>query len=456
MTISEIHLKQLDFFNSNITKDPNFRIKNLKKLLNLLKDNEEKLSTAIYEDFGKSPFEAYLTEYALLYSEINVAIKNLKKWTKPKKVFSDLANLPSKTYVIAEPLGTTLVIGAWNYPYQISLAPVIASMAAGNTIILKPSELANECSKILAELINKAFSNEYFYVIEGGISETTELLEQKFDKIFFTGSTPVGKIVYQAAAKNLIPVTLELGGKSPTFVFKDCDLKVTARRIVWAKYLNAGQTCVAPDYILVEKSIEKELLEALQKEIEHNYLQNDDISNNYVRIINNKNFDRLTKLIDKDKLYYGGKTNKANRYIEPSVFCNISFDDEIMKDEIFGPLLPVIAFDDLDTTIKKVKSLNKPLSCYIYTKNKAIIDKLLNEISFGGGCINDSIMHLSNPKIPFGGVGMSGIGNYHGKFGFDSFSHYKSILHKGFSFETKIKYQPYSDKKLNIIKKLLS
>ncbi|GHC62755.1 aldehyde dehydrogenase [Ulvibacter litoralis] len=443
---------QRAFFNTNETKETDFRIKQLKKLKTILKQNEDKLNTAIYEDFGKSEYETYLSELLLTYQELNDFIKKIKSWSKKKRVRTNLANFPAKSYIIPEPLGVTLVIGAWNYPIQLSLVPAITALAAGNTVVLKPSELPNKTAAVLAEIINSNFSKEYFCVVEGGIPETTALLKQKFDKIFFTGSSTVGKIVYKAAAEHLTPVTLELGGKNPTFVFADCNLKVTAQRIVWAKYLNAGQTCVAPDYILVEKSIEDAFLSEVKKEIDTRYKLTDDIKDNYLRIINEKNFDRLTAFIQPEKVYCGGITNKKNRFISPTVLTNVSFDDEIMKDEIFGPILPVIPFENLDAMIQKVKENPKPLSCYVYTKNRKVVSKLLNEISFGGGAINESIMHLTNSKLPFGGVGFSGIGSYHGEAGFRTFSHYKSILDKPFWLEPSLKYTPYTLKKLNLFK----
>jgi aldehyde dehydrogenase (NAD+) len=455
MEIREIYNKQKAFFNSNQTKSVSFRIEQLRKLKSLIKANEDLLYKAIYDDFGKSEFETYVTELSLLYHEINSFIKNIKSWSKRKRVSTGFANFPAKSYIIPEPLGVTLVIGAWNYPYQLSLLPAVTSIAAGNTVILKPSEVPAKTSEVMAKLINNHFPTDFFHVVEGGVDETTELLNYRFDKIFFTGSTAVGKIIYKAAAKHLTPVTLELGGKSPTFVLADTDINMTAKRIVWAKFLNAGQTCVAPDYILVEKSIEEKLLEALKAEIETNYKHQDDISENYLRIVNTKNFDRLNNLIPKQNIYSGGKTNREKNIISPTILNNIRFEDEIMKDEIFGPLLPVISFTDLDETIKAVKDRPKPLSCYIYSKNRRLIKKLLHELSFGGGAVNDSVMHLSNSKLPFGGVGFSGIGSYHGKSGFDTFSHYKSILDKPFWYESNMKYAPYTKKKLKIIKWLL-
>jgi aldehyde dehydrogenase (NAD+) len=455
MDIPKIVNQQKKFFNSNSTKEVNLRIETLKKLKLILKENEDKLYAAIYSDFKKSEFETYLTEISLIYNEINDSINNLKKWSKRKRVRTNLANFPAKSFIIPEPLGTILVISAWNYPILIALTPVISAIAAGNTVVLKPSEISNNTSKILSQLINSNFDARYLTVIEGGVETTTELLKQKFDKIFFTGSTNVGKIIYKAAADNLTPVTLELGGKSPTFILKDCDIKLTAKRIVWAKFLNAGQTCIAPDYLLVEKEINEQLLAALKTEIELAFPISKKINENYVQIINESHFHRLTNLIPTDKIYFGGEQNASERIIQPTLLQNISFEDLIMKEEIFGPLLPVISFDNLDDVILKVKQKEKPLALYIYSKNKKIINKILNEISFGGGAINESLVHLSNPNLPFGGVGASGIGSYHSKAGFDTFTHYKSILHKSFLFEPSIKYLPFTKLKRKILKMLL-
>jgi len=455
MDIPKIVNQQKRFFNSNSTKEVTFRIDTLKKLKLILKENEEKLYTAIYTDFKKSKFETYLTELSLIYNEMNDAIRNLKKWSKKKRVNTNLANFPAKSYIIPEPLGTVLVISAWNYPYQIALIPAISAIAAGNTVVIKPSEIPNNTSKILAELINTNFDESHLSVIEGGVETTTELLQQKWDKIFFTGSTPVGKIIYKAAAENLTPVTLELGGKSPTFVLADCNIKITAKRIVWAKFLNAGQTCIAPDYLLVEEKIKDQLLLALKKEIENAYPNNNEVQENYVQIVNEKNFNRLEQLIPTDKIYYGGETNVKNRFIQPTLLHNINFEDSIMQEEIFGPILPVISFENLEDVIEKIKEREKPLSLYIYSKDKKIIKKIIREISFGGGAINESLVHLSNPNLPFGGVGASGIGSYHSKAGFDTFTHYKSILHKSFLFEPSVKYLPFTKLKKKILKFLL-
>ncbi|MHB1196853.1 MAG: aldehyde dehydrogenase [Lutibacter sp.] len=451
--MEDIVKKQREFFNSNQTKDIDFRIQQLKKFRNILKDNESLLNDAIYADFKKSTFDTFTNELALLYNDIDEIIRNVKKWSKRKSVKTNLVNLPSKSYIIPEPLGVSLVIGAWNYPYQLSLAPAIASIGAGNTIILKPSELPNETSKLMAKLINENFDPAYFIVIEGGISETTELLKQRFDKIFFTGSVPVGKIVYQAAAKYLTPVTLELGGKSPAIITDDRHLEVTVKRLVWAKFLNAGQTCIAPDYVLVPQALEQRFLELVKKEIEK---ENFSVQNgNYIQIINTKNMSRLANLLDTEKVYYGGNYDEQSRIFEPTIMHQVNFNDKVMQEEIFGPILPVITYQTLDAAIAKIKEGEKPLSCYIFTSNNKLKNKLLNELSFGGGAINDAVMHITNSNLPFGGVGESGIGSYHGEYGFKTFSHYKGILEKLTWIEPNLKYFPHSKLKLWWIKLLL-
>lgn len=451
MNSQQLHSAQQKFFGTHQTRDVAFRIEQLKKLKSILKENEDQLFQAIKKDFGKSGFETYVSELALLYHEINTFIRKVKKWSRRKKVSTGLANFPAKSYVIPEPLGTSLVISAWNYPYQLSLVPAATAIAAGNTVILKPSEVPATTSNVLARLINDNFSQEFFAVVEGGVPETTELLELPFDKIFFTGSSTVGKIVYAAAARNLTPVTLELGGKSPTFVLPDCDLKMAAKRIVWSKFLNAGQTCIAPDYILVHQSIEQEVIDALTAELKSCGSQPDDIGKKYVQIINDKHFQRLTNLIDRDRVCYGGDVDSEARFISPTLMRNCSFEDQVMQEEIFGPILPLLTFTDLDQAIGTVNELPKPLACYVYGRDRAQIDKVLNEVSFGGGAVNESVMHISNSRLPFGGVGASGIGSYHGQAGFEAFSHFKSILDKPSWFEAPLKYPPYSEWKRRLI-----
>ena len=445
--------KQREYFNSNATKPVSFRKEQLRKFLNVLKENESFLMAAIDKDFKKSEFDTYTNELALLYGDIKEAIRHLNRWAKPKRVRTNLVNFPAKSYIIPEPLGVSLVIGAWNYPYQLSMAPVIAAMAAGNTIVLKPSELPSHTSHAMAKIVNENFDPLYFHVVEGGIPETTELLEQDFDKIFFTGSVPVGKIVYQAAAKNLTPVTLELGGKSPAFVTESCDMKMTVKRLIWGKFLNAGQTCIAPDYVLVHESVKDKFLEQAKAEIESSDFSFD--NGNYVQIINERNMQRLIDLIDTAKVYVGGESHMGARYIEPTILSDVSFNDAVMADEIFGPILPVLSYSDLGEVIKEVKNRPKPLACYVFTKDKSLKKRILREVSFGGGAINDAVMHITNSRLPFGGVGNSGIGSYHHKAGFDTFSHYKSILDKPTWFEMNLKYHPHTKSKFKWIRRIM-
>ena len=366
---------QQKFFNLNGTKNITFRIEQIRKLKRVLKENEHLLDQAIYSDFKKSSFENFTTELSLVYHDIDEAIKKLPRWAKRKRVKTNLINFPARSYIVAEPLGNILIIGAWNFPYLTSLAPVVAAMAAGNTIILKPSELSSHSSKAIHKMISDNFDNNYFAVVEGGVPETTLLLEQKFDKIFFTGSVAVGKIIYKAASKHLTPITLELGGKSPAFVSEKCNLKIVIKRLIWAKYLNSGQACTAPDYVLVHKSVKQKFLELAKKEIERSEYSFD--HGNYVQIVNEHHAQRLINLLSDKIIYCGGNYNLAERYIEPTMIENITFEDPIMQEEIFGPILPVIEYDSLDDIIKKVKSRPKPLACYVYTHDKDTKNKIL-------------------------------------------------------------------------------
>ncbi|MBN1604219.1 MAG: aldehyde dehydrogenase family protein [Chitinispirillaceae bacterium] len=448
--MKELIRKQREFFDSNQTKDIDFRIVQLKKFKNLLKDTTKKLNTAIFDDFRKSAFDTITCEISMIQAEIDLAIKKVKTWSKRKRVKTDLLNFPGKSYIIPEPLGVSLIIGAWNYPYFISLAPVVAALAAGNTVVLKPSELPASTSRVMAEIINNSFDPSYFTVVQGGIAETEALLSERFDKIFFTGSTTVGRIVYQAAAKHLTPVTLEMGGKNPAFILDSTSIKIYVKRLIWAKFLNAGQTCIAPDYVLIPRQLKKQFIEAAIKEIkcQHFSIEN----HNYVQIITEKHIERLSRLLEKEKIVFGGSYNQQSRIFEPTIMDNVTFDDPVMQEEIFGPILPLITFDSLDSVIKEIKSRQKPLACYIFTSNRELKDKILDEISFGGGAVNDALMHIANLNMPFGGVGESGIGSYHGEFGFKTFSHYKSIFEKSLLFESDLKYYPRTDFKLKLIK----
>jgi aldehyde dehydrogenase (NAD+) len=452
--MNDIVSQQRTFFYTHKTKAIQFRLTQLNKLEQLLKSNENLLYQAIYEDFKKSKFDTYITELALLYQDLKEAKRNVRKWSKIKRVGTNMLNFPARSYIIPEPLGVCLVIGAWNYPYQLTLAPVIAAITAGNTVVIKPSEMSPKTSALMAKLINENFDSGFLKVVEGGVPETTALLECKYDKIFFTGSPQVGKIIYQAAAKNLTPVTLELGGKSPAIITTDSNLKMTVKRMVWAKFINAGQTCIAPDYVLVHKSVEKKLLELLKLEIEK---ENFSIENgNYTQIINERHLNRLSAMFSSENVFVGGKIDALNRTIEPTVLQDVKYSDNIMKEEIFGPILPVISYQNIEEVIEYVNDNPKPLACYVFTNNNQVKKKILNEISFGGGAVNDAIMHIANSKLPFGGVGNSGIGSYHGEAGFKSFSHYKSILDKSNLMELSLKYYPHSKGKLSWIQRFMN
>ncbi|GLU57122.1 aldehyde dehydrogenase [Dyadobacter frigoris] len=452
--MEELVKLQRSYFNSNATKPVDFRITQLQKLYDLILLNEDKLGDAIHKDYGKAKFETFLTELYIVYDELKTAISELKDWAQFKPIKTNLLNQPAKSYIIPEPLGVSLVIGPWNYPYQLSLGPVVAAMAAGCTVILKPSELTANSSGLVAKLINENFDRKYLAAVEGGIPQTTALLEQKFDVIFFTGSVPVGKIIYQAAAKYLTPVILELGGKSPVIITEDSDLDIAAKRMVWAKFINAGQTCIAPDYVYVHEQVEKEFLEKVAAEIR---LADYSIANeNFVNIVNERNTSRVAALIDPSKVFVGGQYNIEKRFIEPTVMTGVTWEDKVMQEEIFGPILPVLTYDDLDCVIAAIKERPKPLALYLFTKDETIKEKVLSEVSFGGGCVNEALMHISNGDLPFGGVGDSGIGNYHGEAGFRAFSHYKSILDKELVADPDVKYSPHTEEKLALLKSVVA
>ncbi|MDR6923613.1 aldehyde dehydrogenase [Chryseobacterium sp. 2987] len=453
MEIQDVISSQREFFKTQQTKSIPFRKMYLEKLRDVIIKNDGLLYEAIDRDFGKSKFDTLTTEISFVLNDIDYYLKNLNSLSKPKKVRTNLVNQIGKSRIYQDPLGCVLVIGAWNYPYQLSLSPMIAAIAAGNCCILKPSEIAFHTMKAMAKVINESFPSEYLYVYEGGIEETTELLKYRFDKIFFTGSTKVGKIIYKAAAEHLTPVVLELGGKSPVIITKHANLEIAAKRIVWGKFLNAGQTCVAPDYLLVEESVEEQFIEMLRKFIREFQYEPD--SPQYTRIINSRNFQRLIRLIDSEKVYFGGNFNEEKLYIEPTILHPVTWEDSIMEEEIFGPILPVISFKNFNTVLNTIVEMEKPLAAYLFTSNAEEKGLFTRKLSFGGGCINDVVMHLSNDHLPFGGTGASGIGNYHGKYGFEAFSHQKSVLEKATWGEPDIKYPPYSDKKLSWIRKLL-
>ncbi len=447
---------QRNYFRSGLTRDVGFRLEQLRKLKGLLYYHEEEITEAVRQDFSKPPFETFATEIGLLYNEIDYILKHLKKWTKPNRVRGSLVNFPSRNYIHHQPYGVSLVIGAWNYPIQLSLNPVLGSMAAGNCTLLKPSELAAESSGLLAKIINDNFNPGYLRVVEGDAETTQALLEEPLDYIFFTGSTRVGKIIMEAAAKQLTPVTLELGGKSPAIIDETADLKVAARRIVWGKFVNAGQTCVAPDYLYVHKSIKQKLSDYMVKEIREFYGPEPHNSPDYARIINRQHFDRLVSYIDNGSaILSGGSFDAETLYIEPTILDDVSWEDPVMQEEIFGPILPVLEYEELNEIVRSMNKRSKPLALYLFSKNKTIQQQVVKNIDFGGGCINDTIAHLGNHRLPFGGVGNSGMGNYHGKSSFDVFSHEKSIMKKPTWLDIPLRYAPYKGK-LKWIKKLMS
>ena len=451
MDFNALIQQQRHYFKAQHTKSLKARIATLKKFKEMLEQNEQAFYQAIKADFSKSEHEAFLTEIAILLKDIDEALGSLKKWTRAKKVRTNLVNLPGRSFIVPEPLGVCLVIGAWNYPIQLSFAPAIAALAAGNTVILKPSELAVNSAQCMAELIEKYFEPSLFTVVQGGVTETTALLNERFDKIFFTGSPAVGRIVYEAAAKHLTPVTLELGGKSPAIIAPSANLPIAVKRLIWAKFLNAGQTCIAPDYVFVHQSIYEETIALLTTQIKEN--QYDINSSNYVQIINDRNLQRLDAMIQKEKIVIGGNVDWNKRTIDPTLLKDIQPKDAIMHEEIFGPLLPLLKYQDFEEVLAFIENNEKPLSAYLFSTDSTEQQQWQERLSFGGGCINDAIMHITNPNLPFGGVGQSGTGSYHGQAGFATFSHFKSVFKKPNLFEVPLKYPPYTANKMTWIKR---
>ncbi|MCK6114280.1 aldehyde dehydrogenase [Staphylococcus epidermidis] len=436
------------FFNTHKTKNLKFRKQQLKLLSKNIKNHENELLDALYKDLGKSKVEAYATEIGMLLKSIKLMRKELKNWSKTKQTDTPLYLFPTKSYIKKEPYGTVLIIGPFNYPVQLVSEPLIGAIAAGNTAIVKPSELTPHVAIVIKDIIEDTFDEAYVSVVEGGIEETQTLLSLPFDYMFFTGSEKVGKIVYEAAARKLIPVTLELGGKSPVIVDDTANIKVASERISFGKFTNAGQTCVAPDYILVQRKVKNDLIKALKKTITEFYGENIEKSPDFGRIVNQKHFNRLNDLIQihKDNVVFGGNSSKEDLYIEPTLLDNITNDNKIMKEEIFGPILPIITYDNFDEVLEIIQSKSKPLSLYLFSEDENMTHRVVEELSFGGGAINDTLMHLANPNLPFGGVGSSGIGQYHGKYSFDTFSHMKSYTFKSTRLESSLFFPPYKGK----------
>ncbi|MDJ0732899.1 MAG: aldehyde dehydrogenase [Nostocaceae cyanobacterium] len=446
LSISEIIQKQRNFWQTSKTKDINFRIEQLRTIKQAVIESETAINQALKADLNKPPIEVYIGETSIITKEIDYAIKHLKNWTKPRKVGLSLEYLPATARIVPEPLGVVLIIGAWNYPMQLIFAPLIGAIAAGNCAILKPSEIAPHTSDLVAKIIAKSFPPEYITVVEGDVETSQQLLAQKFDHIFFTGGTSVGKIVMEAAAKNLTSVTLELGGKNPCIVDNDINIECTARRITWGKFLNAGQSCVAPDYVLVNHQIKNDLLNEIQKSIQEFYGDNPKNSPDYGRIINQKRFQQIVKFLQDGDIVIGGETNIDDCYIAPTVIDNVSPQARVMQSEIFAPILPIIEYSDISQAITLINSHPKPLALYLFSDNKNLQQKVLQTTSSGGVCINDTVLQFGVTSLPFGGVGNSGIGSYHGKASFDTFSHYKSVLYRYFLFDLKLRYPPYAGK----------
>ena len=439
----------------NYKSDIGYRKEILKRLLNAIIVHEDEIVSALKADFHKPEFETVVTETSYVISDLKHTIKNLSRWAKPKRVFPFVVNIPSSDSIYKEPYGKVLVISPWNYPFQLALCPVIAAVAAGNQVVLKPSELTPNTAEIIQKIIAKVFSINHVEVIQGDASVATQLLSQRWDYIFFTGSVAVGKIVAKAAAQHLTPVTLELGGKNPCIVDETANLKIAAKRIVWGKFINAGQTCIAPDYILVHQKSKAQFIQYLKEEITHAYGDNPEISPDYARIINAKNWTRLVEMIESDKVIFGGKFNSKTNYLAPTLIEENNLDSLIMQDEIFGPLLPIVTYhneSEIDTIIGKYE---KPLALYVFSERNIFCDEIISKHSFGGGCINDTMVHFSNNKLPFGGVGHSGIGAYHGQLSFDVFSHHKAVVKKATWIDLPLRYAPYKGK-LTIVKKILN
>lgn len=434
--------------------DIGYRKETLKKLLYNIQKSEDLIVKALYDDFKKPEFEAVLTETNYVISELKDTIKNIHKWAKPKRVFPSLLNFPSTDYIYKEPYGKVLVIAPWNYPFQLALCPLIAAVAAGNRVILKPSELTPNTSSIIEKIIQKTFHVKHVDVVQGGVEAANSLLAKRWDYIFFTGSAAVGKIVAKAAAENLTPVTLELGGKNPCIIDETADLKLAAKRIVWGKFINAGQTCIAPDYILIQKNMKINFITFMMEEITKAYGKKMEKSPDFARIINTKNWLRLANMLKSEKIIFGGETDANKLYIAPTLIEEPCLESPVMKEEIFGPILPILTYET-ETEIKNVVSrYEKPLAFYIFSENKSFTKKLIATYSFGGGCINDTVIHFSNKRLPFGGVGHSGIGAYHGQLSFDIFTHHKGVVKKGNWIDLPMRYAPYKDK-LASIKRLL-
>ncbi len=450
--IEESTVKQRHFFNSGKTKSVEFRVENLKKFRTAILKYESRIAEALWADLHKSTEEAYLTETSIVLQEIKNHTKNLKRWAKPKKVATPIHLLPSSSKIIYEPLGVALIMAPWNYPFQLLMNPLVGAISAGCCAILKPSPYTPTIAKVMEELVKDTFDPSYIDIVQGDRTVNEALLNQRFDTIFYTGSSAVGKVVMKAAAQNLTPVVLELGGKSPCIVDKDSNISIAARRIAWGKTINAGQTCIAPDYLLVHSSVKEELIKKIGENITTMFGEEIEESRFFPRIVNQQAFDRLEKLMQHGKIRFGGEKNRDNKFITPTIIDEVKPDFPIMQEEIFGPILPVLTFEKIDEAIEYINSNEKPLAFYYFGKNRNA-KEILQKTTSGGGCINDTLMHITNHSLPFGGVGNSGLGKYHGKQSFLAFSNARAIVSTPTWIDLPLKYVPF--KHFNLIKKII-
>jgi aldehyde dehydrogenase (NAD+) len=442
---------QRAFFCSGKTLDYKFRLATLQHLKNLIIKNEARLFEALYKDLGKPAFESYASETGIILQEINLIIRNLRKWVRPKRVYTPLVHFIASSYYVYEPYGVVLIISPWNYPFQLLFNPLIGAVAAGNCVLAKPSQYARYTSEVMIDLINNNFNPEYIHLIHGGKEINQIILKEKYDYIFFTGSNETGKQVMKAAAETLTPVSLELGGKNPAIVTDDANIRLSARRILWGKILNAGQSCVAPDYILAHKNIKKELVSEIKICLEKFFGTDPSKSPDFCKIINISNLDRLKKYLNYGNIIYGGETNSDSRYFSPTLMEGITKDHPIMKEEIFGPILPIIEYQELEEVIEFIKSLPSPLAVYIFSNSPHKRNEIIKRTQSGGVCINETVVYFINPHLPFGGIGGSGMGRYHGRFSFETFSYKRSVMHKSNLIDLPVRYPPYRNK-INILR----
>ncbi len=455
MNAEAIVKAQRAYFATNATLDVDFRLDMLKKLKSSIKKHEHDLLDAVYDDLGKSASETFMCEVGLVLSDLTYTIKHLRSWARAKRMLTPLTNFHAKSMIVQEPYGVVLIMSPWNYPVLLTLEPLVGAMAAGNCVVVKPSAYSAATTAVISTIISEVMPPEYVTVVTGGRAENADLLEQKFDYIFFTGGVEVGKLVMEKASRHLTPVTLELGGKSPCIIDHTANLRIAARRITFGKFLNCGQTCIAPDYVLIEKSVHDEFVSLLKEETTLMYGKDILSNNDYGKMINKKHFARVSGLIDPKKVVFGGRTRSESMQIEPTILDKVSPDDAVMQEEIFGPVLPILTVDNVDEAVAFVKDRPKPLALYLFTSDKKTEKRVLAQVPFGGGCVNDTIIHIATKNLPFGGVGNSGMGSYHGKHTFETFSHAKSVVKKYTWLDIAMRYQPYTEWKDKLIRLFL-